>query len=89
MVNSGPFVTGQEGAPVLASQAEPFLLQIHPQTIQEVGNTKEAQQYQKTPPFCFLNIWKVPQEAMEDQRQTLRPVNYKPPVYQTRGHDLN
>ena len=89
MINRGPFGTGQEGAPGLTTQAEPFLFQIPPQTIQVENNTQKSHQDQKTTPLCRLYIWKVLQEAMEDKRQTLRQVNEKILGNQTRYHDLN
>ena len=69
MVNREPFGTGRERDTSLATQAEPFLLQIPPQNTQKGDNTKDAQKDQKTNPFCCLNIWKSPQETMEDQKQ--------------------
>ena len=51
VVNQGYFGSGQEGAPGLAPQTEPLLLQIPPQTIQEGDNTQEYQQGQKK--NCF------------------------------------
>ena len=56
MVNQGPSGTGQEVDPSLAPQAEPLLLQIPHQTIQEGYNTKEAQQDPKTSPLYLLHI---------------------------------
>ena len=89
MVNRRPYGIGLEGAHGLAPQVEPLLLQIPHQNIQEGGNTKEYQQDQKTPPLCFLNICNVPQEAMDDQRKTLKRINQEALGDQTQGHDLN
>ena len=89
MVNRGTFGTGREGDPVLAPQAEPLLIQIPPQTIQDGDNTKEAKQYKKTSALCRLLIWKVPQEAVEKQSQTLRWFNQEALRDHTQGCDLN
>ena len=75
MVYQGPFGTRQEGDPGLTPYAEPLFFKIPPHTIQEGVNTQIDQKDQKTPPLCYLYVQKVPQEAMEDQSQTLRWVN--------------
>ena len=41
------------------------------------------------PPLCCLNICKVPQEEMEDQRQIIKQINQEALGDQTRGHGLN
>ena len=89
MVNQGHFGTGIEVDPGLATQAEPLLLQIPPQIIQEGGNIQEYQQGHKTPPVFRLYIWEVPQEAMEDQRKNLRLDNQESLGYYTRDHYLD
>ena len=66
-----------------------MLLQILPQTTQEGDNTKESQKYQNPPTLCILFIWKVPQEAMKNQRKILSRVNRETLGYKTQGHDLN
>ena len=75
MVNRCPSGTGQEGDPALVPQSEPLLLQITHQTIKEGDNNKEAHKNQKTSLLCLLHIFKVPEESMEDQRQTLNCIN--------------
>ena len=60
MFNRGPSGTVQEGDPGLAPQAEPFLLQITHQTIQEGYNTKEYQKYQKTSPLVLHSYLESP-----------------------------
>ena len=89
VVNRGPSRTGKEGATGLSPNDEPLILQIYHQATQEGDNTKEAQQDQKTPPLCRLNIWNVPQEAMENQIQALKWINQETLGDQTRVHDLN
>ena len=89
MVNQDSSVTGWEGAPLLAPQAQTLLLQIYHQTIQEGDNTKEAQQYQKTSPLRCLYIWKSSKESMEDQMQTLKRINQESFRDQTQVHELN
>ena len=89
MFNIGTSGTGWEGAPGLTTQAEPLPLKIPPQTIQEGDNTKESQKYQKNSSLGHLHICKVPQEAMEDQRQTLKRINQKALLDQTRCYDIN
>ena len=58
MINIGSSGTKRYGAPGLASQAEPLLLQIPPQNNQDVDNFKEDQQDQKSPPLCLLSFVK-------------------------------
>ena len=41
------------------------------------------------PHLCCLYVWKLPQEAMEDQRQKIRRVDQETIGDQNRGHDLN
>ena len=52
---------GREEYTGLAPKAEPLLLQIPPQNIQDGENTQESQQDQKIPPLCHLFILKGPQ----------------------------
>ena len=40
-------------------------------------------------PPCCLHMWKIPQEAMEDQRQTLKRINQDTLGDQNWGYDLN
>ena len=75
MVEQVTYGTGWEGDSGLAPQDELFILKIPRQTIQEGGNTKEAHKDHKTSPLCCLYSCKVPQEAMEDQRKTLKRIN--------------
>ena len=89
MVNRGLSGMGREGYPGLVPQAEPLILKIPHHTIIEGCNTKEAQQYQKNSPLFILYIFKVPQEFMEYQRQTLKRFNQEALGYQIRGHDFN
>ena len=81
--------TGREVDPGLTPQAEPFLLQISHQNIQEEYIIEEDHQNQKNPPPCCLFIWEVPQEAMEYQSQTLILVTQEALGDRTQGHDLN
>ena len=75
MVNQGSSGMVQEGYPGLEPQAEPVLIQISHQTIQEGDNNQEAHQDHNPPPVCCLHICKAPQEATEDQSKTLKWIN--------------
>ena len=66
-----------------------FTFIIPTQIIQEGNNTQESQKSQKTPSLCHLNIWEVPQESMEYQRQTIRWVHQEARGDQTQGHDID
>ena len=80
---------GRQGNTGLVPKAETWLFQIPTHTIQAGDNNQESQQDQKTPLLCNLFDWKVPQEAIEYQRKTLRPVNQEKLGDQTQGRDLN
>ena len=67
VINLGPFGVGLEGAPGLAPQAEPLLIKITHKIIQEGNHSQEYHQVHKTPPLCFLTIWEVPQDTVEDK----------------------
>ena len=47
------------------------VITIFVMVIQQEHNPEEAQLGQKYYPMCGLPIWEVPQDSMDDQRQTL------------------
>ena len=87
--NRGYFGAVREGYPSLAPQVESLLFQISLQTIQEGDYTQEVYKDQKTTPLCCLLVWKVPQEAIEYLRQTLRWGNQEILGDHTWGHEIN